>query len=92
MINLFLAIGYIATFYWLITFISPKFLPNGPEVLSSIKNGTVKAWRIMHPILILICLSEPQMWWRVAIMMISIELSFIIVTPIVNRVFNKLGY
>lgn len=85
-------ISSIATAYWLINSLRPGFLPNGPEVLSSIKNGTVKAWRTMHPVLLLICLSEPQMWWRVAIMMISIELSFIIVTPIVNRVFNKLGY
>lgn len=84
-------IGSISTVYWLITFIKPEFLPNYTEVISSIKNGTVKAWRIMHPFLILIWYYYPNCWWKVLIMILAIECSVKIAKPIADWIFAKLG-
>lgn len=84
-------IGTISTVYSLISFIDSEFLPNFKEVIYSIKNGTVKAWRILHLILVLMWYYEPQNWWKVVIIMITIECSVIIAKPIANWIFAKLG-
>lgn len=91
--DLLTVIGSISTVYWLITIINSEFLPKSlGEIIYSFKNGTVKAWRILHPILILLWYYEPQSWWKIIIMMVTIELSFHIATPIANWVCNKLGF
>lgn len=86
-------LGEIATVYWLMSFALHNFLPiRTEEIIFSIKNGTVHAWRIFHPLLILIWYYEPQIWWKVLIMLLTVELSVIIATPIANWTCKKLGY
>lgn len=91
MSDLLTIISAISTVYWLITIINSEFLPkNIGEIIYSIKNGTVKAWRLMHPFLILIWYYDPQSWWKVLIMMVIVENSVKIATPIADWIFLKL--
>lgn len=89
--NLLSTIGTICTVYTLISIFNSNFLPkNLEEIIYSFKNGTVKAWRILHPLLLLLWCYEPQNWWKVLIMMITIENSVKIGTPIANWIVLKL--
>jgi hypothetical protein len=84
-------IGSISTVYWLISFIDSEFLPNFKEVIYSIQYGTVKAWRILHLILVLMWYYEPSYWLKVLTMMLAVECSVKIAKPIVDWIFAKLG-
>lgn len=54
-------------------------------------NAEVKAYRIIYAVLLILLTLEPQSWWKVLIMMVTVESSVKIATPIANWTCVKIG-
>lgn len=79
--------------YQILLAISPNLLPTGiKDFFRSYFKAEVKAYRIFYPILIILLTLEPLIWWKVLIMVIAIEYSVKIATPIANWTCLKLGF
>jgi hypothetical protein len=73
--------------------IIPNSLPEGiKEFIRFYFKAEVKAYRIFYPVLIILLTLEPQSWWKVLIMVVLIENSVRIATPIANWTCSKLGF
>ncbi|MEN9442539.1 MAG: hypothetical protein RLZ33_2616 [Bacteroidota bacterium] len=59
------------------------------EFLKCYTSVDVKAFRIFYPILFLLFIAEPQLWWKIGVMVIMIEYSMKFATPIADWVLEK---
>lgn len=90
--NILTIIGCYATLFWVINWLIPNTLPNSiKELFISFFDATPKASRIIYPFLILL-LNEPQAWWKVLLIVVTLEVYFLIAKPTADLIFRKFGY
>lgn len=86
-------IGYYGVIYSLIKLFFPNVLPNSlKEFFWGLFNASPKAWRIIYPLVILLGIYEPKDWWKVTLMIVTLEIYALIAKPTVDWVFRKFGY
>jgi len=68
------------------------FISSPKEFFNCYFKAKVKAYRIIYPVLLILLTLEPQSWWKVLIMVITVESSVKIATPIANWTCSKLGF
>ncbi|MGV6862281.1 MAG: hypothetical protein ACWA41_10945 [Putridiphycobacter sp.] len=74
----------------IISFIKPSLIPqNLNEAFYHLKMGNVKAYRLAYLPLIALMFISPEFSLKTIVMVISIELSFVLVPRIVNWIFSK---
>lgn len=80
----------ILSVYGLILKLTPTFLPASiKDFVLCYTSADVKAFRIFYPILFLLFIAEPQLWWKIGVLVITIEYSIKIATPIADWVLEK---
>lgn len=93
MIEILGLIGNYGLIYGLIKLFFPNVLPNSfKELFLELFNASPKAWRIIYPLVILSGIYEPKDWWKVTLMIVSLEVYALIAKPTVDWVFRKFGH
>lgn len=77
----------------IISFIKPSIMPQSlNEVYYSFKNGSLKTYRLIYLPLIVLMFKNPEFSLRTILMILGVELTFILVPKIVNKIFDKLKF